>query len=68
MLLLANDDNVVLPPLHIILDQFLASTLLVAIRYETISSYVHEGNADHTQAYNHNLFPFAVTIDLALLL
>jgi hypothetical protein len=68
MLLLANDDNVVLPPLHIILDQFLASTSSVSIRYETFSSYVHESNADHSQAYNHDLFPFAVAIDLALLL
>jgi hypothetical protein len=68
MLLLANDDNVVLPPLHIVLDQFLASTSSVAIRYEAISLYVHEGNTDHSQAYNHDLFPFAVAIDLALLL
>jgi hypothetical protein len=68
MLLLANDDNVVLSSLYIVLYQFLASTLSDSTPLGRLWPYVHKGNTDHTQSYNHNLFPLAVVIDFALLL
>jgi hypothetical protein len=68
MLFLANDDNIVLPSLYIVLYQFLASTSSDSRPQGRLWPYVHEGNTDHTQSNNHNFLPFAIAIDFALLL
>jgi hypothetical protein len=68
MLLLANDDNIVLPSLYIVFYQFLAGASSDSRPQGRLWPDVHEGNTDHTQPNNYNFLAFAIAIDLALLL
>jgi hypothetical protein len=69
MWFLANNYNIILSPLNVILHEFLAWTKSVSSScsaQKTIDS--HERYAHHTQSNNHDLLPWMLIVDLALLL
>jgi hypothetical protein len=69
MWFLANDHYIVISPLDIVLHEFLATIRLVYIPMHPFNlGYSHERNAHHTQANDHDPFPWVVIIDLTLLL